>query len=95
MLQSSDDASDAKFLAYIKENGLGWWHWLGDSWLLVDKSLQLTADNVRDKLNEIYGCHNMVILIRGDGTDTWAGFGPKAEERGFFPWIRTNWKRPS
>ena len=31
------------FIQFIKDNKLGWWHWISNMWLLVDSSGQMTA----------------------------------------------------
>lgn len=95
MLQDSTKESSDAFLGKIKEWNISWWHWLPTSWLLSDQTGKLSADIIRDTVNEVFGCHNMVIEIRDDGTDTWAGFGPKGEKRNMFNWMQETWTKPT
>ena len=57
-LENSNNEQDDLFLNFIKENGLGWWHYIGNFWLLTDAYGKLSANLIRDKLNEIYGNRN-------------------------------------
>ena len=90
-IDNSNKEQDESFIAYIKEYGLGWWHWLSNVWLIVDKNGKLSAGEIRDKLRLIYvGEHTMVIEMRANG-DTWAGFGPKSDDKNMFEWMKKNW----
>lgn len=90
-LNSSTNEQNEKFKEFIKESRLGWWHWLSNSWLLVDSKGQCTASSLRDQLNRNYpGIHSLVLELRGDD-DTWAGFGPSGEDKNMFKWIKENW----
>ena len=37
------------FIQFIKDNKLGWWHWISNMWLLVDSSGQMTASILETK----------------------------------------------
>ena len=75
---------------FIKDNKLGWWHWISNMWLLVDSSGQMTASILRDKICKLYS-ENRVMVIELDGDrDTWAGFGP-TQPKNMFDWIKQNW----
>ena len=78
------------FIQFIKDNKLGWWHWISNMWLLVDSSSQMTASILRDKICKLYS-ENRVMVIELDGDrDTWAGFGP-TQLKNMFDWIKQNW----
>ena len=78
------------FIQFIKDNKLGWWHWISNMWLLVDSSGQMTASILRDKICKLYS-ENRVMVIELDGDrDTWAGFGP-TQPKNMFDWIKQNW----
>jgi hypothetical protein len=92
LLDEATKEQDDQLRNYIKENGLGWWHWLSNSWLLSDPRGTLSASEIRDKINEIYdGVHTIVIELYKGG-DTWAGFGPKTEKKDMFRWFHETWK---
>ena len=75
------------FIQFIKDNKLGWWHWISNMWLLVDSSGQMTASILRDKICKLYS-ENRVMVIELDGDrDTWAGFGP-TQPKNMFDWIK-------
>jgi hypothetical protein len=94
-LNSSTPEQNKAFKDYISETGMGWWHWLGDTWLLTDSSGVRTAEGIRAKLKELYpGVHQLVLELRGKD-DTWAGFGPNGangSSKDMFKWLRENWK---
>jgi hypothetical protein len=94
-LNSGSVEQNDKFKEYIDENGLGWWHWISNSWLLRDHSGRLNSEIIRDKLLEIYpGTRNLVIELQGPSTnDTWHGFGPSGEEKNMFNWLRDTWSK--
>ncbi|MGA2645754.1 MAG: hypothetical protein ABSF15_13660 [Candidatus Sulfotelmatobacter sp.] len=73
---------------------LAWWHWVKTMWLIIDEDGILTAADLRDKVKECYpGVFSMVLELRSDGTDTWAGFGPKSEQKNMFTWMKNVWKK--
>ncbi len=76
------------FTNYLKENGMGWWHWLSNTWLVIDKNDKVDSKILRDKARDIFRAHNLVIEVK-DGK--WAGFGPKSENKDMFDWIKRNW----
>lgn len=90
-LGNSIKVQDEAFIAYIKEYGLGWWHWLSNVWLIVDSNGKLSAREIRDKLRLIYPGEHTIVLELSENGDTWSGFGPKSEERNMFEWLKTNW----
>ena len=63
------------FIQFIKDNKLGWWHWISNMWLLVDSSGQMTASILRDKYVsfilkiELWLLNWMEIETRGPALD--------------------------
>ena len=76
------------FLQFIKNNKLAWWHWLSNTWLIVDTKSKIDLVSLRDKTKEIFKADNLIIQVN-DGK--WAGFGPNNEERNMFTWLKNNW----
>lgn len=82
---------DERFSAYLKEKGVGWWHWLSNTWLVVDSLENISAKDLRDKAIEIYeGKNNLVLEISAGGV--WFGYGPTAPNKDMFKWIKENWE---
>jgi hypothetical protein len=75
-----------------KYPGNGWWHWLGETWLIVDPFGRLDAAIICELARESFpGIYNLVIEIPpGDGT--WAGFGLTTPPTNMFEWLHTTWK---
>ena len=81
------------FRDYLKSQGLGWWHWLTNVWLLSDSAGCLAAQDIRDALRDYYpGVHTLVIEL-GETGDTWSGFGPKSDNKNMFKWLYENWTK--
>lgn len=93
LIDNTTNEQDEKFLEYIKENGFGWWHYLNNSWLLTSYK-DFTVNKIRDDLNKIYeGETKLIIELRGNTNDTWAGFGPQGETRNMFTWLKETWNK--
>jgi hypothetical protein len=71
---------------FLKNKGVGYWHWFSDLWLVTDTTLQISANSLRDEINTILpGAHKLVVQI--DGQQTWSGFGPTQ----MFNWLKNTW----
>ena len=81
------------FLKWINGEGLGWWHWFQGSWLLTNPKGHLTSVTIRDKLSEIFGLSNNLVIELRSTDDTWSGFGPSSPEKNMFKWIRDAWRK--
>jgi hypothetical protein len=91
-VNSSTKEQDQKFIEYIKENRFGWWHYLKNTWLIVDSSGKSKVKEIRDIVKESFDNeYNMVFQLNED-EGTWSGFGPCSEKRNMFKWIKENWK---
>lgn len=91
-LSSSTSERDEAFTGYIKAKNLGWWHWINNFWLLADSSGQLTAEKLRDDLDDLYPkVRKMIFELSSEG-DTWAGFGPKTKDNNMFDWVDKYWQ---
>jgi hypothetical protein len=93
MLDSSTKEQNEAFREYLKAATPGlWWHWLENSWLLVDPKGTLTASELTDKVMVTYPGVSNLVLEFSDDHDTWSGFGPMKPEKNMFPWLRKNWR---
>lgn len=81
---------DEKFSAYLKEKRVGWWHWLTNTWLIVESSGLVDAKDLRDKAIEIYNGKNNLVLEIPDGGN-WFGYGPMTQNKDMFKWIKEYW----
>jgi hypothetical protein len=92
LLDENDGAGHESFLNWIKTSTrLVHWHWLGDSWLLVDPAGEWTASELRTKAREFYPSVYLLVLELKGTEDTWSGFGPNTEGRSMFKWLRNSW----
>lgn len=66
---------------------LGYWHWIGNVWLLATKQDSYTASSIRDEVKSIVP--KGMILVLDLNEDTWAGFGQKKK----FEWMHKNWSK--
>ena len=94
ILDSHKPEQAKRFNDEFVRGSFGWWHWISNAWLLIDSKGNWTAAEIRQQTSEFFpGINNFVLELRGDGTDTWAGFGPKSEKRNMFTWLDQNWKK--
>ena len=90
-LASSSKAQNDAFLQAIKEKNVGYWHWLDNTWLITNSSGALSASELISMVKSTHpGIYCLVTEIHSSGT-TWAGFGPKSEEKNMFKWLHENW----
>ena len=88
---NTTDQEVASFSAYINENKLYWWHWLSNTWLLIDHAEVVDAQKLRDKAIQIFGGKNNLVLEIPEG-GTWFGYGPNTPEKNMFKWIKDCWQ---
>lgn len=84
--------ADSQFREWVLSKGAGTWRWISNSWLISNATGNLTAGAIRDEVKRVYRCNTFVIELREDG-DTWAGYGPRGENRNMFTWIKRHWKK--
>ncbi len=88
---TSTPEQDQAFREWIS-GSYGWWHWIGNVWLIVDLNGMLTAAVIRDQLLECYpGVTTLVLELGVSESCTWSGFGPNTEQRNMFKWLENNW----
>lgn len=80
-------AQEEEFIAYIREKRLGWWHWIANFWLIIDRHSSVKASDLRDKLIEI-GPPPRCIVMEVGNTLGWAGRRNRSE---MFDWFRKSW----
>ncbi len=92
LLESATPQQDEEFRKWVDEQSFGYWHWLGQSWLLVDRVKNSDAHAIRDKAIVIYDDINLIVLdVTAQSQGKWAGFGPQSEESDMFKWFHENW----
>ncbi|MBP6739569.1 MAG: hypothetical protein KA146_06245 [Leptospiraceae bacterium] len=89
----STDEEDMTFINFIKDNKLGWWHWISNVWLIVDSHGVFSVSELRDYVKEIFSGEHLLVIELNEQGDTWAGFGPATESKNMFDWIKKSWKR--
>lgn len=77
-------------IAFLRERGCAWWHWIPNFWLVIDKRGSLSTGQIRDALRLI--CEDAVVLVLNlSDQKGWSGKGPKGPERNMFEWLRESW----
>jgi hypothetical protein len=89
---SSSPEKDSLFIIFLKKNNLLWWHYLANTWLVVDPNGTLSAKDIRGNAREIFQDYNLVLEMTPT-SDTWSGFGPSSDKKNMFTWIKKNWKK--
>jgi hypothetical protein len=92
LVEEATKAQDDAFLSWVREEKIGWWHWMSSAWLLSDSKGRFSAGEIRNKLKETHGTATTLVLELRNGGDTWAGYGPKRGEKSMFDWIKKAWR---
>lgn len=72
---------------YFKDHSFGYWHYIKDTWLLVDYDGTWTVSTIRAKARELLPDINLMIVLKVDDSSAWAGLGNK----GNFDWLNDTW----
>lgn len=92
-LSSSTPEQEQNFVAWLT-GSYGWWHWVTNFWIITDTNGLLTAQSLRDKINEVFrDAQTFVIELRDDGTESWAGTVPAAQRDRARDWLNRWWDR--
>lgn len=78
---------------FFKSNGLGWWHWVGDTWFLTDPSGKFTAQLIRDNVRKMVPNERFIVIEINENGDTWSGVTTNDPDKKMFSWIRRVWKK--
>ena len=78
---------------FFKSNGLGWWHWVGDTWFLTDPSGKFTAQLIRDKVKKIVPNERFVVVEINENGDTWSGVTVNDPDKKMFSWFPKVWQK--
>ena len=90
-INDSNREQDKKFIEFLRAHGLGWWHYLKNTWLIVDSSGEKSVNEIRDIAKDSFDkAYNLVFQLNED-EGTWSGFGPSSDKRNMFKWIKENW----
>lgn len=87
-----DGEQEGKVTEYVKQKKLAWWHWLGDTWFLVDSNGKYSASTIRDELMEIVN-ERLIVVELNEDRDTWAGVRSKDPDKKMFTWFKNVWKK--
>ena len=91
VLLASETEQQTRAFSDLFKGNFAWWHWLPNSWLIVDYSGQLTPSSLVEKVKRIYpGVNNFVTEVK---EDAWVGFGPSGGDSTYFSWLKDQWKR--
>ena len=94
--ETSTDVST--FLDFIHQQGLGWWHWFDNFWLLTTYDDAMTTETIRDKLVDISDGKNIIVIEVK--SINWYNFGPQGEQStvggmtNISKWFEDVWDKP-
>lgn len=70
----------------MRHPGIGWWHQLGEMWLISTHSDSLTTAELRDAATQAFPGVSLIV-IEAAGPNCWSGFGTPKE----FTWLSGSW----
>ncbi len=86
---AADNLRAQEFAEYLDGNGLGWWHWIENFWLVTAQNrTEISADILQNKVNA-FSDSSRCIVIELHGSHTWSGHGPQNSDGGtnMFDWV--------
>lgn len=86
------DDQRKKFADRLTKNNLLWWHWLSNTWLVVDHEEKFNAASYSQVLREEFPSAWFVVLEHKPGD--WSAYGPSGTgdmETDMIAWIRKYW----
>lgn len=92
-LQNLTEDQNIKLKELFKENGLGWWHWIGDTWFVSDSSGKFDAGKLRDNVKKIVPGERFIVVEINENSDTWSGVTVNDPDKKMFTWIKKIWKK--
>ncbi|MBY8177982.1 hypothetical protein KW520_21545 [Vibrio fluvialis] len=90
---AAEQLDEKKFIEYLDTQELGWWHWIGNFWLITNKtSTNITTRDLQEKVTELSSSpRNFVLEINGEAHPPWHGFGPNTPPQDMFEWLHNTW----
>lgn len=79
------------FNEFLKNKNVSSWHWLSNTWLIVDNSDSLSSEELCEKSIEIF--NNRRNIIVDISSRKWSGYGPQTENEDMFKWFDDNWNK--
>lgn len=85
--EGMSNESAKKLVNLFKEKGFGFWHYVGDLWLLhTPDSEEIQASWIRDEVRKL-GANNCFVTSVPAGYINWAVSSPKNSHE----WLHKNW----
>jgi hypothetical protein len=78
-----------KINTYFNDQGVSWWHWCADCWLVVLPDDLTSTGEIRGLVTGLVGAPIQVLILSVEipALDPWSGYGPKTWE----DWMRIAW----
>lgn len=92
-INNSTKDQEEEFIEFLRGKKVLWWHWLTNTWLVIDSEGKLNASYLRGHIVKIFKQEHSIVFELKNNEDTWAGFGPNGLDRNMFKWIKENWKK--
>lgn len=90
--QNLSKEQEKVLIAYLGQNGCGWWHWIENYWLIVDPRQILTTEIIRDEISRISNNQSRSLVLEVQANSNWNGYGPNSPERNMGKWLDENWQ---
>lgn len=90
---SLDNSQSKGITALLKQEGLGWWHWIDNVWFVADPKGKFSAQKIRDLLKPLAPKDRMIVLEINENGDTWAGMRSNDPDNKMFTWFKETWNK--
>ncbi len=92
---AAENLRTREFAEFLDNNGLGWWHWIENFWLITaPNSTEISAEILQSKVN-VFSDSPRCMVIELHGAHTWSGHGPTNSDDGsnMFDWLRNTFDK--
>ncbi|WP_025267084.1 hypothetical protein [Bibersteinia trehalosi] len=72
--------------SFIKQKGFGYWHWIGNVWLITVNE-EWTSKKLRDEIKQFISNDGLLVVLNSSHSQGWATFGNSRKSE----WLRHNW----
>ena len=82
-----------KFANALTGNDLAWWHWLSNTWLVIDYKGAISADGIANAMRLAFPSAWFLILEYKPNSN-WIAYGPTGSgkiDTDMIAWIREHW----
>ncbi len=94
-LNEATEAQQSAFIKYLDANNLNWWHWINNTWYIIDNTGRRNSKDIGAMVLPIFPNVFFIVSDVPQG-DYWWGYGPNNEvdpKQNMFKWLWESWDK--